>query len=89
MDSPFNVSFVSVSPPDAHESWNPNRNVPVIREGSGVATKYVVAECGIADLFGKNIRQRVFELIQITHPDDRKHLEKSALEKLKAMPSKD
>lgn len=48
---------------------------------------YVVTEYGIASLFGKNMRQRAYELIQISHPDHREKLEKSAFERLKVMPS--
>uniref|UniRef100_A0A0N4ZJF4 Acetyl-CoA hydrolase n=1 Tax=Parastrongyloides trichosuri TaxID=131310 RepID=A0A0N4ZJF4_PARTI len=68
--------------------------VPNLTEGSGVVTtrahtKYVVTEYGIANLFGKNTRQRAYELIQIAHPDDRSMLEKQAFERFKIMPSKD
>uniref|UniRef100_A0AC35U4N6 Acetyl-CoA hydrolase n=1 Tax=Rhabditophanes sp. KR3021 TaxID=114890 RepID=A0AC35U4N6_9BILA len=68
--------------------------VPVITEGSGVVTnrgltKYVVTEHGIANLFGKTIAQRAYELINISHPDDREKLEKATFKRLKCMPSKD
>lgn len=61
--------------------------------GAGVVTSrahvhYVVTEYGIAALFGKNIRQRAYALIQIAHPDHRQELEKQAFERLKCMPSK-
>jgi acyl-CoA hydrolase len=39
---------------------------------------YVVTEYGIADLFGKSIRERARLLIDIAHPDDREQLEKDA-----------
>lgn len=48
---------------------------------------YVVTEYGIANLFGKNLRQRAFELIQIAHPDHRQQLERAAYAMLKCMPS--
>lgn len=48
---------------------------------------YVVTEHGIAYLFGKNMRQRAYELIQVAHPDHREALEKAAYERLKVMPS--
>lgn len=61
--------------------------------GAGVVTTrahvdYVVTEYGIAQLFGKTLRQRAYELIQIAHPDHRQELEKAAFERLKTMPSK-
>uniref|UniRef100_A0A0N4Z729 Acetyl-CoA hydrolase n=1 Tax=Parastrongyloides trichosuri TaxID=131310 RepID=A0A0N4Z729_PARTI len=67
--------------------------VPYIKQGSGVVTtrghvKYVVTEYGVAQLSGKSVRQRAFELINIAHPDDREMLEKEAFERLKVMPSK-
>ncbi|ETN69285.1 hypothetical protein NECAME_15411, partial [Necator americanus] len=62
--------------------------------GAGVVTTrghthYVVTEYGIANLFGKSIRQRAYELIQISHPEDREHLEKAAFERFQCMPSLD
>ncbi|XP_074594137.1 succinyl-CoA:acetate/propanoyl-CoA:succinate CoA transferase-like [Brevipalpus obovatus] len=68
--------------------------VPFLKHGAGVTTSrahvhYVVTEFGIASLFGKNYRQRAYELIQIAHPDHRASLEKAAFERLKCMPSKD
>ncbi len=50
---------------------------------------YVVTEYGIAELFGRNMRQRAHALIQIAHPNHRASLEKSAFERLKVMPSAD
>ena len=60
--------------------------------GAGVVTtrahvQYVVTEQGIASLFGKSLRQRAYELINIAHPDVRESLEKAAFERLKVMPS--
>jgi GNAT superfamily N-acetyltransferase len=48
-------------------------------EGAGVVTSrgdvhYVVTEYGVADLWGKNIRQRAMALIEIAHPDFRADL---------------
>jgi len=48
-------------------------------EGTGVVTSrgdihYVVTEFGVADLWGKNIRQRTEALIAIAHPDFRADL---------------
>uniref|UniRef100_A0A1I8AJY9 Acetyl-CoA hydrolase n=2 Tax=Steinernema glaseri TaxID=37863 RepID=A0A1I8AJY9_9BILA len=66
--------------------------VPYLSQGSGVVTTrahvhYIVTEYGIAQLWGKNMRQRAYELIKIAHPDHRESLEKSAFERLKVMPS--
>jgi len=68
--------------------------VPFIKQGAGVVTTrahlhYVVTEYGIANLFGKNLRQRAYELIRIAHPNHRKMLEKAAFDRLKCMPSPD
>ncbi|KAK6052676.1 hypothetical protein COOONC_09820 [Cooperia oncophora] len=62
--------------------------VPYIQEGAGVVTSrshvhYVVTEYGIAQLWGKNMRQRAYELIKIAHPSQRQTLEKAAFERLK------
>lgn len=59
--------------------------------GAGVVTSrahvhYVVTEHGIAELFGKTLRQRAYALINIAHPDHRAALEKAAFERLKVMP---
>lgn len=66
--------------------------VPFLKEGGGVVTTrahvhYIVTEYGIAYLFGKNLKQRAYELIKVAHPDHREWLEKAAFERLKCMPS--
>ncbi|KAH8358546.1 hypothetical protein KR093_000851 [Drosophila rubida] len=66
--------------------------VPVLKPGAGVVTSrahvhYVVTEHGIASLFGKNVRQRMYELIKIADPKHREALEKTACERLGVMPS--
>jgi acyl-CoA hydrolase len=48
---------------------------------------YVVTEYGIANLFGKSLRQRAYGLIQIAHPDHRESLEKQSFDRLKTMPT--
>lgn len=60
--------------------------------GAGIVTTrahihYVVTEHGYTNLFGKNLRQRAYELIKIAHPDHRESLEKAAFERLGCMPS--
>ncbi|XP_018024046.1 4-hydroxybutyrate coenzyme A transferase [Hyalella azteca] len=66
--------------------------VPFVKQGGGVVTSrahvhYVITEYGIAYLFGKNLRQRAYELIAIAHPDHREALERAAYERLSCMPS--
>jgi acyl-CoA hydrolase len=56
-----------------------SRILPVLDEGAGVVTSrgdvhYVVTEYGVADLWGKNIRQRAMALIGIAHPTFRAEL---------------
>ncbi|RWS25195.1 4-hydroxybutyrate coenzyme A transferase-like protein [Leptotrombidium deliense] len=68
--------------------------VPFLKPGASVTTTrahvhYVVTEYGIAQLFGKNYRQRAYALINIAHPNHREALEKAAFERLKCLPSKD
>jgi 4-hydroxybutyrate CoA-transferase len=65
------------------EGTTVSRIVAMIKQGGGVVTSrnhvhYVVTEYGIADLYGKTICQRAHELINVTHPDFRKDLEKQA-----------
>ena len=62
-------------------------------QGAGVVTtrghvRYVVTEYGIAELWGKTVRQRAYELIRIAHPDCRESLEKAAFARFKCMPAK-
>jgi 4-hydroxybutyrate CoA-transferase len=56
-----------------------SRIVCMLKQGAGVVTsrnhvRYVVTEFGVADLYGKSIRQRAQALIQIAHPDFRDEL---------------
>ena len=62
-----------------------SRIAAMLNHGAGVVTtrnhvRYVVTEYGIADLYGKTIRQRARSLIQIAHPDFREDLEFKAKE---------
>ena len=59
--------------------------VPMLKQGAGVVTgrnnvHYVVTEFGVAELYGKSVRQRVKALIHIAHPDFRADLERQARE---------
>jgi 4-hydroxybutyrate CoA-transferase len=56
-----------------------SRITPAIREGAGVVTtrahvRTVVTEWGVAELFGKSLRERAKALIAIAHPDHRDRL---------------
>ncbi len=60
-----------------------SRITPMLKQGAGVVTTrndvhYVVTEFGVADLYGKTIRQRVQALIGIAHPDFRADLRQQA-----------
>jgi len=60
-----------------------SRIVSKLTEGAGVVLSradvhYVVTEYGVADLFGKNIRERVLALAEIAHPDYRNEILKEA-----------
>ena len=53
--------------------------VPSLKEGAGVVltradVRYVITEFGIADLYGKGVRQRAKALINIAHPMHRDKL---------------
>lgn len=57
--------------------------VSMLKPGAGVVTTrahvhYIVTEYGVADLFGKNLKDRAKSLINISHPDHREALEKAA-----------
>ena len=60
-----------------------SRIVDHLREGAGVVTtrahvRTVVTEWGVADLFGKSLRERASALIAIAHPDFRGDLRREA-----------
>ena len=59
--------------------------VPLLKHGAGVVTtrnhvRYVVTEYGVAELYGKTIRQRAKALINVAHPEFREELERQAKE---------
>ena len=65
-----------------------SRIVPFLKEGAGVVTTrghvhWVVTEYGIVNLFGKNLKQRGKELINIAHPNHREDLERAFFERYK------
>jgi acyl-CoA hydrolase/GNAT superfamily N-acetyltransferase len=56
-----------------------SRIVPILNEGAGIVTTradvhYVVTEYGVADLYGRNVRERTLALVSIAHPDFRNEL---------------
>ena len=60
--------------------------VPLLQPGAGVVTtrahvQYVVTEYGIADLYGKNLKERAQALINVSHPDHREELSRAANER--------
>ncbi len=63
-----------------------SRIVPSLKEGAGVVTSradvhYIVTEHGVANLFGKNLRERVDALLQIADPAFQEELEAAAKER--------
>ncbi|TXB67606.1 acetyl-CoA hydrolase/transferase family protein [Phaeodactylibacter luteus] len=59
----------------------------MLKPGAGVVTTrahvhYIVTEYGVAEMFGRNLRQRAQQLIAIAHPDHRERLEREAFEQL-------
>ena len=57
--------------------------VPVLKPGAGVVTTrahvhYIVTEYGVANLYGKNLKDRAKALIEIAHPIHREKLEEAA-----------
>jgi acyl-CoA hydrolase len=65
-----------------------SRIASFLKPGAGVVTTrghahYIVTEYGVAYLYGKNMRQREKELIDIEHPNHSESLEKYAFESFK------
>lgn len=61
---------------------------PILQPGAGVVTTrahvhYIVTEFGVADLYGKNLKERAQALINIAHPDHREELSRAASERFK------
>jgi acetyl-CoA hydrolase len=62
-----------------------SRIVPILKPGAGVVTSrnhvhYIATEYGIAELYGKTIRQRTKALINIAHPQFREEITEKAKE---------
>ena len=67
-----------------------SRIVPFLKQGAGVVTTrahihYVITEYGIADLYGKTLKQRADELVKIAHPSHRERIDKEYYELLHQM----
>lgn len=62
--------------------------VPFLKNGAGVVTTrahahYIVTEYGVANLYGKTLKQRVKELVKIAHPTHRELIEKSYFDEVR------
>ena len=69
--------------PSTAKKGSISRIVDTLLPGSGVVTTradvhYVVTEYGIADLYGRSLRERARSLIDIAHPEFREELEEAA-----------
>ena len=65
-----------------------NKIVPFLKQGAGVVTTrahvdYIVTEFGVAQLYGKTIKQRIKEMVKIAHPDFQESIEKTYYDSLK------
>lgn len=59
--------------------------VPFLKQGAGVVTtrshvQYIITEYGIADLYGKTLKQRVAAMVKIAHPLHREAIERAYFE---------
>ena len=75
-----------IAMPSTAKDGKISRIVPVFETGTGIVTSrgdvhYVVTEYGVADLWGKSVRQRALALIEIAHPDFRAELLAAAKER--------
>lgn len=62
-----------------------SRIVPFLNKGAGVVTtrahvQYIVTEYGVANLYGKTIKQRLKELVRIAHPLHREAIDREYFE---------
>ena len=60
--------------------------VPSLKPGAGVVTtrahaRFVATEYGVAELFGKTLKQRAVALRNVAHPDHREELDKAIFER--------
>ena len=64
-----------------------SRIVPFLKQGAGVVTtrshtQYIITEYGIADLYGKTLKQRAKALLNIAHPKHQEAIERNYYEML-------
>jgi len=67
-----------------------SRIVPYLKQGAGVVTTrshvhYIITENGIADLYGKTLRQRVGEMVRIAHPNHQESIDRQYFEMLNTL----
>lgn len=67
-----------------------SRIVPSLKMGAGVVTTrahvhYVVTENGVANLYGKTIKERVKALVNIAHPDHQEEIDRVYFELVKGI----
>ena len=65
-----------------------NKIVPFLKQGAGVVTtrahaQYIVTEYGVADLYGKTLKQRVQAMVAIAHPNFREEIMKTYHDSIK------
>ena len=62
-----------------------SRIVPYLKQGAGVVStranvQYIITENGIANLYGKTLKQRVSEMVKIAHPTHQESIERAYYE---------
>jgi acyl-CoA hydrolase len=67
-----------------------SRIVPFLKQGAGVVTtrshvQYIITENGIADLYGKSLKQRIKELVRIAHPTHQERIEREYFDLVNGM----
>jgi acyl-CoA hydrolase len=65
-----------------------SRIVPFLKQGAGVVSTrshvhYIITENGIANLYGKTLKQRVDEMVKIAHPSHQESIDRGYFEMLK------
>ncbi|WP_333599398.1 acetyl-CoA hydrolase/transferase family protein [Flavobacterium sp.] len=65
-----------------------SRIVPFLKQGAGVVStrahvQYIITENGIANLYGKTLKQRASEMIKIAHPTHQESIERAYYEMLR------
>ncbi|HBW35772.1 acetyl-CoA hydrolase/transferase family protein [Desulfosporosinus sp. BICA1-9] len=81
--SPGGKGFLCLKSTAVTKNGRISKIVPLLNHGSAITTprqevNHIVTEYGVAQLRGKNIKQRAQELISIAHPDFRAELREEA-----------